>query len=303
MKTFVTSSPLLLASLAAALWLTPATVLAATEDYYTECEGSCVIDLGAINCTVALQKYEFSGNCCSLQPSPTGNCHLIITTGFCDYADKGYEQCMDDLEDHSSSEDHDEALCGNVHMFVAGKGTEDKECPTSKYTIPDPIHSQQQQSQQQQQQAAASTVTSNYPHEITIHAHLNFQFVAGQGRPPSDKEIASIIEETEAFFNDYLHEQQQDMVDLDGLWFEVENIRSHYDYAADEASLSFSLIFVCAEDARPENLADARDTLVRLVSTANLHGHMGQYILEMGPRDHHDVFRATEGISFRAMLA
>lgn len=302
----------------------------AQHEFYTEClDGSCVIELGPFNCTVALQKYEFSGNCCSLQKAPTGHCQLIITTGFCDYADKGYEQCMDDLDDYhhrSSSEQQpqmDRSLCGTVHMYVAGPGTEDNECPASRYTIPDPVHSNMLQ---QQQAADSSRTSTSATHtqaetEITIHATLTFQFTPGHGQPPSDKEVAAVLDETDAFFAEYLSlaERQHNPSPATTLpvvrWFQLDNTRSRYDYASEEATLYFSLIFAVptptsssaatatATGTVPSNLARTRDTLSRMVSTSQFQQHIGKHVLEMGPRDHHDVFRALKGISFRSGLA
>ena len=302
------------------------------NEFYTECpEGSCVIDLGNINCTVALQKYEFSGNCCSLQPSPTGHCHLIVMTGFCDYADKGYEQCMDHLEDHhhhhhdrdDEEEEVDKSMCGTVHMYVAGPGTEDHACPKSKYTIPDPVHSHMMQQQQQQQQqqsssssgSALSSSTTTPETEITIHATLRFQFTPGQGRPPSDKEIAAVLDETDRFFREQVvrthilsarQQQQQQQKPRTTVieWFELDNFRSHYDYAADEATLNFSLIFA-VPTTTALLLKETREGLVKLVSTSKFQHHIGRHVLveKMGPANQPDLFQATEGISFQSMLA
>jgi hypothetical protein len=266
------------------------------EDDDDYCNGHCLINLGNFNCSVALQKYEFSGSCCSLQNAPTGTgyCQLLVTSGFCDYATKGYAKCMDDLED-PSTQDFDEDICGSMRTVF---GTSHIECPASRFAIPDPYLEQEEKDD------------SNV---ISIDTVLKFQFDHGKGRPPSDKEINVILEEARVFLADYLQEQALDastgLFNYDGLtWFDLENIRQHYDYAGTEASVSFSLVFHATNlrvfSNNDEELDQVKEMLQNLVLQADVPGHISQQIPEMEAIDHsYNVFHATQSIVYRASLA
>jgi hypothetical protein len=198
---------------------------------------------------------------------------------------------MDDLED-SSTLDFDPAICGSTRTVF---GTSDIECPASRFAIPDPYLEEDEKNDGN---------LKNEGNLISIDIELRFKFDQGKGRPPSDKEINVILEEAETFLANYLQEKGGDdtagLYNDNGLsWFNLDNIRKHYDYANAEASVRFCLVFRRSN----YNVAFNKEVLQNLVRQADVQGHLSQQIPEMTAIDHsYNVFQATQFIGYRATL-
>ena len=102
------------------------------------CLGTCQVDLGVSTCSEAIEKYDFSGDCCSLQERfrQGGNCTLVSTTE-CYYVEKGHDGCQ-------PAEGTSQVICVGVPGVVVKAGNSafglnlTQPCPESEIDIPEP---------------------------------------------------------------------------------------------------------------------------------------------------------------------
>ena len=236
---------------------------------HKHCEGrACALELGRMNCTTALRVFEFSGSCCSLQEikvSGRWRCQLVVSSGYCDYAEKGYEQCLDDLEAEENN-DADEHFCGTLHTITSAGGSA---CPASHFEIPDRV-----------ERFGKDSV-------VVVESQLQFQLDETKGRPPSDREMRFMLQQAKDFFR----------TDAQLPHFHLENIGLHFDFTKVQVTLAFVMVF-STEDV-PDPAA-----LHQLIQQAKLQEHIHQLIPDMDPMDHsYNHFWDTKHITFETNLA
>ena len=143
---------------------------------------------------------------------------------------------------------------------------------------------------------------SNYDAEATIDATLSFEFY--QSRPPSEEEVAGIMEATHAFFNDDLLETNSP---TSSTYFVMEDIISFYQYESSNTTARFEMRFLAKFDGwcfmcqTFFNEDEFAAFTLQKMRAAKYRHYIRQYARTAAPKET-SVFQFTRYVRFRGQV-